>query len=87
MTRTARRIGRTALTIVVVGLAMIVCYYGGMFLRAAVDPSSTTDSTNGYVTVVHEDGTETWEKIGELCPAGTVEEGEIVNEVYEYVCK
>lgn len=88
MNPTARRIGVNLLTALVAVIGMIACFYLGMFLRIELDSDATRDNTvnTDYVTVVHEDGSQTWERIGTLCPAGTTEVGEWTMEEYLYSC-
>lgn len=82
------RIAANLLTALIAVIGVIVCFYAGMFIRTAIDPSIMDDRSisEDYVEVTHEDGTQTFEKVGTLCPAGTTEVGVFEGEAYRYRC-
>lgn len=89
MSSTARRVSTKILWVVGTIVAMVASLLAGMLISMSFETESDPyfDSKE-YVTVVHEDGTQTWEKVGTLCPAGQVETGKWVEDEtkYKYSC-
>lgn len=87
MNSTARSASRNILTAVIAVVGMITALYVGMWIRTEIDPYFSAPDNQDYVTVTHTDGTQTWEKIGTLCPAGKTEVGAITGETYNFHCE
>lgn len=86
---TARRMGQRLLLIILVMIGFVAVDYLSMFVRDTVNPYvHPTLPERGYVTVVSDDGTQTWTKIGTLCDPGETESGSWNAEGtnYTYTC-